>query len=67
MASLIPGFKCDIFISYSQKDNKGDRCVSGFVEALKFQKIDRDNESKSLTEHEKVRKWLEEKGETQVL
>jgi len=35
MASLIPGFKYDIFISYRQKDNKGDRWVSEFVEALK--------------------------------
>jgi hypothetical protein len=25
MASLIPGFEYDIFISYRQKDNKGDR------------------------------------------
>jgi tetratricopeptide (TPR) repeat protein len=35
MASLIPGFEYDIFISYRQKDNKGDRWVSKFVEALK--------------------------------
>ena len=50
MASLIPGYKYDIFISYRQKDNKGGRqgappCgttqsreagwVSEFVEALK--------------------------------
>jgi dienelactone hydrolase len=35
MASLIPGFENDIFISYRQKDNKGDRWVSEFVEALK--------------------------------
>jgi TolB-like protein/Tfp pilus assembly protein PilF len=35
MASLIPGFEYDIFISYRQKDNKGDRWVSDFVEALK--------------------------------
>ena len=35
MASLIPGFEYDIFISYRQKDNKGDRWVSVFVEALK--------------------------------
>ena len=35
MASLIPGYKYDIFISYRQKDNKGDRWVSEFVEALK--------------------------------
>jgi tetratricopeptide (TPR) repeat protein/TolB-like protein len=35
MSSLIPGFEYDIFISYRQKDNKGDRWVSEFVEALK--------------------------------
>lgn len=37
MASLIPGFTYDIFISYRQKDNKGDRWVSEFVEALKIE------------------------------
>ncbi|TSA31619.1 MAG: hypothetical protein D4R64_17795 [Porphyromonadaceae bacterium] len=35
MPSIIPGFEYDIFISYRQKDNKGDRWVSEFVEALK--------------------------------
>jgi tetratricopeptide (TPR) repeat protein len=35
MASLLPGYKYDIFISYRQKDNKGDRWVTGFVDALK--------------------------------
>ena len=35
MASLIRGFEYDIFISYRQKDNKGDRWVSEFVDALK--------------------------------
>ncbi len=35
MASLVPGYAYDIFISYRQKDNKGDRWVSEFVEALK--------------------------------
>ena len=35
MASLIPGYEYDIFISYLQKDNKGDRWVSEFVDALK--------------------------------
>jgi len=32
MASLIPGYEYDIFISYRQKDNKGDRWVSEFVD-----------------------------------
>jgi TolB-like protein/Tfp pilus assembly protein PilF len=35
MQSLIPGYEYDIFISYRQKDNKGDRWVSEFVEALR--------------------------------
>jgi hypothetical protein len=35
MASIIPGYEYDIFISYRQKDNKGDRWVSEFVENLK--------------------------------
>jgi hypothetical protein len=35
MASLLPGYEYDIFISYRQKDNKGERWVSEFVEALK--------------------------------
>jgi hypothetical protein len=34
MASTIPGYEFDIFISYRQKDNKGDMWVSEFVEAL---------------------------------
>jgi len=37
MASLIPGYEYDIFISYRQKDNKGDMWVSEFVEALKIE------------------------------
>jgi tetratricopeptide (TPR) repeat protein/TolB-like protein len=35
MASLISGYEYDIFISYRQKDNKGDRWVSEFADALK--------------------------------
>ncbi|MCU0363337.1 MAG: tetratricopeptide repeat protein [Bacteroidales bacterium] len=35
MASLIPGYEYDIFISYRQKDNKGHKWVSYFVDALK--------------------------------
>lgn len=35
MASIIEGYNYDVFISYRQKDNKGDRWVSEFVEALK--------------------------------
>jgi TolB-like protein len=37
MPSITPGFEYDIFISYRQKDNKGDRWVSEFVEALKVE------------------------------
>lgn len=35
MSSVIEGYNYDIFISYRQKDNKGDKWVSEFVEALK--------------------------------
>jgi tetratricopeptide (TPR) repeat protein len=35
MIRIIEGYSYDIFISYRQKDNKGDRWVSEFVEALK--------------------------------
>ena len=35
MPALIPGFEYDIFISYRQKDNKGERWVTEFIHALK--------------------------------
>jgi TolB-like protein len=35
MPSIVSGYEYDIFISYRQKDNKGDRWVSEFVDALK--------------------------------
>jgi TolB-like protein/Tfp pilus assembly protein PilF len=35
MTSIVPGYGYDIFISYRQKDNKGDRWVSEFVDSLK--------------------------------
>jgi tetratricopeptide (TPR) repeat protein len=35
MSSIIQGYEYDIFISYRQKDNKGDKWVSEFVDALK--------------------------------
>ena len=35
MASIIPGYEYDIFISYRQKDNKYDGWVSEFVDNLK--------------------------------
>jgi hypothetical protein len=34
MASLMTGYEYDIFISYRQKDNKGNRWVSEFFRAL---------------------------------
>ncbi len=37
MASIITGYSYDIFISYRQKDNKGDRWVSEFVDSLKME------------------------------
>src|SRR6266850_2999113 len=35
MASLVPDFEYDIFVSYRQKDNKGEHWVTEFVNALK--------------------------------
>jgi len=35
MPSIVPGFEYDIFISYRQKDNKGDHWVTEFVNVLK--------------------------------
>src|SRR5664280_1117310 len=35
MASILPGYEYDIFISYRQKDNKYDGWVTKFVENLK--------------------------------
>jgi adenylate cyclase len=35
MSSILPNFEYDIFISYRQKDNKGNRWVTHFVDALK--------------------------------
>jgi len=35
MPSIVEGYNYDIFISYRQKDNKGDRWVSEFVDSLK--------------------------------
>lgn len=35
MASLLPGYAYDIFISYRQKDNKSDHWVTEFVNALR--------------------------------
>jgi tetratricopeptide (TPR) repeat protein len=37
MASIIPGYEYDIFISYRQKDNKYDRWVTEFVNHLKLE------------------------------
>jgi hypothetical protein len=51
MPSILPGFEYDIFISYRQKDNKGERRVSELVEALK---------AKYQAEHQRVKRWLEE-------
>ena len=34
MPSILPNFEYDIFISYRHKDNKGDRWVTEFVDAL---------------------------------
>ena len=37
MASLVPGYEYDIFISYRQKDNKYDGWVTEFVDHLKLE------------------------------
>ena len=36
MASIITGYEYDIFIFYTQKENKGDWWICEFVEALKL-------------------------------
>lgn len=35
MASIVPGYEYDIFISCRQKDKKGDRWVSEFISVLR--------------------------------
>jgi hypothetical protein len=35
MSSVFEGYNNDIFISYRQKDNRGERWVREFVESLK--------------------------------
>jgi hypothetical protein len=35
MASLVPDYEFDIFISYRQKDNMGDKWISEIIEAFK--------------------------------
>lgn len=35
MASIIPGYEYDVFISYRQKDNKYDGWVTEFIDNLK--------------------------------
>jgi adenylate cyclase len=37
MSSILPGYEYDIFISYRQKDNKGDGWVSEFIDALSIE------------------------------
>ena len=37
MASLVPGYNYDIFISYRQKDNKYDGWVNTFAENLSIE------------------------------
>src|SRR4030042_317733 len=71
MPSIIEGYTYDIFISYRQKDNKGDRWVSEFVEALKteLESTFKDkisvyfdiNPQDGLLETDSVDKSLEEK------
>ena len=37
MPSIIPGYEYDVFISYRQKDNKGEKWVTEFVYSLRGQ------------------------------
>ena len=37
MSSILPEFEYDIFISYREKDNKGEHWVSDFVNILKIE------------------------------
>ena len=37
MASLVPGYDCDIFTSYRQKDNKGNHWVTEFDYAMRIE------------------------------
>jgi hypothetical protein len=51
MASLIPGYEYDIFISYRQKDNKYDGWVTEFVDNLKKElEIDKQPPGNQLRE-----------------
>ena len=35
MPSIVPGYEYDIFISYRQKDNRGEQWVTEFIQSLK--------------------------------
>ena len=69
--AMLPGFEYDIFISYRQKDNKGDHWVTEFVKALKTEleatfKEDvtiyfDENPHDGLLETYDVDEWLEDK------
>jgi TolB-like protein len=71
MSSIIEGYNYDIFISYRQKDNKGEKWVTEFVRALKIEleatfKEDisiyfDENPHDSLLETHIVKKSLQEK------
>jgi hypothetical protein len=48
MSNIIEGYNYDIFISYRQKDNKGDRWVSEFFEARKTELKEAASNDESL-------------------
>jgi hypothetical protein len=48
MSGIAEGYNYDIFISCRQKDKKGDRGVSEFVEALKTELEDTVSNDESL-------------------
>ena len=48
MSSIIEGYNYDIFISYRQKDNKGDRWVSEFVDNSERQNLNQHLKRRSV-------------------
>ena len=57
MSSILTGFEYDIFISYRQKDNKGDHWVTEFVNALKTELDATFKEDISMYFDEKNLQW----------
>jgi len=58
MASIITGYEYDIFISYRQKDNKGEHWVTEFVHALRTELEFTLKEEISVYFDEKTSRWF---------